>query len=78
MKNIKSSKLIYIDYFSIQFLILNLKVCFRNEIIIVDELSKFNKSIIKLLNSLGFSIKEVKFISGHLNYENENVFFFFF
>lgn len=74
MKNIKSSKLIYIDYFSIQFLILNLKFCFRNEIIIVDELSKFNKSIIKLLNSLGFSIKEVKFVSGHLNYENENVF----
>ena len=74
MKNIRSSKLVYIDCFSIQFLILNFKVFFNNDIIVIDEFSRFNRSVIRLLNFLGFSISGVKFVAGHLDYENENVF----
>ena len=74
MDRIQSTRLIYLDYFSLKFFLSNLKDCFKNEIIIIEELSSFNNLIIKILNFLGFRFKELNFVAGHLNYKNENVF----
>ena len=71
---IQSTRLIYLDCFSLKFFFSNLKDCFKNEVIIIEELSSFNNLIIKILNFLGFRFKELKFVAGHLNYNNENVF----
>ena len=74
MDRIQSTRLIYLDFFSLKFFFSNLKDCFQNEVIIIEELSSFNNLIIKILNFLGFRFKELKFVAGHLNYKNENVF----
>ena len=74
MDRIQSTRLIYLDCFSLKFFFSNLKDCFKNEIIIIEELSSFNNLIIKILNFLGFRFKELNFVAGHLNYKNENVF----
>ena len=74
MNRLQSTRLIYIDNFSLSFFISNLKDCLKNKIIIIEELSQFNNLTIKILNFLGFRFKELKFVAGHLNYKNENVF----
>ena len=74
MNKIQSTKLIYLDCFSFKFFFLHFKSCFVNEIIIIEELSQFNYLIIQVLNFLGFSISESKFVAGHIDYKNENVF----
>ena len=74
MDRIQSHRLIYLDSFSLKFFFSNLKDCFKNEVVITEELSSFNNLIIKILNFLGFRFKELKFVAGHLNYKNQNVF----
>ena len=74
MNREKINGLIYVDYFSLNFFFRNLKDCLKSEIIIIEELSQFNYLIIQILNFLGLSIVESKFVAGHLNYKNENVF----
>ena len=74
MDRIQSTRLIYLDCFSLKFFFSNLKDCFKNEVIIIEELSSLNNLTIKILNFLGFRLKELKFVAGHLNYKNENVF----
>ena len=74
MVRIQSKKVIYLDYFSFNFLFFNLKFCFKNEIIIIENLSSLNRAFIKILNFLGFNFDELKFVSGHLTYDCENVF----
>jgi hypothetical protein len=74
MVRIQSKKVIYLDYFSFNFLFFNLKFCLKNEIIIIENLSALNGAFIKILNFLGFNFKELKFVAGHLTYDCENVF----
>ena len=70
----RSTKIIYLDNFSLLFVILNFKDSLKNELIIIEELSQFNKLIIQILIFFGLSISESKYVAGHLNYKNENVF----
>ena len=71
---IKKNISIYLDHFSWSFLFLNLKLCYKNEILIIGELSTLNNLVVKSINFLGFNFKELKFVAGHLTFNNENVF----
>lgn len=74
MVRMQSTKFIYLDYFSLNFLFSNFHYFLNYEIIIIDDLSLFDNFIIKILNFFGFKIKELEFVVGHLTYDKENVF----